>query len=104
VLNALPTSHSTPELNVQCTEGEPRELVQKLLKSAKFPGAKITKIDGLRADFKDGFGLIRASNTTPVLVMRFEGHTKPALKRIEKQFMAALLKVKPDAKIVTNAH
>ncbi len=104
VLNALPNSHSTPELNVPCAEGEPRELVQKLLKTAKFPGAKITKIDGLRADFTDGFGLIRASNTTPVLVMRFEGHTKPALKRIEKQFMAALLKVKPDAKLVASAH
>jgi phosphomannomutase len=104
LLNALPTSHNTPELNVQCAEGEPRELVQKLLKTAKFPGAKIITIDGLRAEFKDGFGLIRASNTTPVLVMRFEGHTAAALKRIEAQFMAALRAVKPDAQIAAAAH
>jgi phosphomannomutase len=104
LLNALPTSHNTPELNVQCAEGEPRELVQKLLKTAKFPGAKIITIDGLRAEFKDGFGLIRASNTTPVLVMRFEGHTAAALKRIQAQFMAALRAVKPDAQIAAAAH
>jgi phosphomannomutase len=105
VLNALPSSHSTPELNVPCAEGEPRELVQKLLKVAKFPGAvKRITIDGLRVEYKDGFGLIRASNTTPVLVMRFEGQTAKALKRIETQFMAALRLVKPDAQIAASAH
>jgi phosphomannomutase len=105
VLNALPSSHSTPELNVSCKEGEPRELVQKLLKVAKFAGAlKRITIDGLRVEYKDGFGLIRASNTTPVLVMRFEGQTAHALKRIESQFMAALHLVKPDAQIASSAH
>jgi phosphomannomutase len=105
VLNALPSSHSTPELNVACKEGEPRELVQKLLKVAKFAGAlKRITIDGLRVEYKDGFGLIRASNTTPVLVMRFEGQTAHALKRIESQFMAALHLVKPDAQIASSAH
>ena len=105
VLNALPTSFNTPELNVPCKEGEPREVVQKLLDTAKFPGAKeIITIDGLRAEYEDGFGLIRSSNTTPVLVMRFEGHTQEALHRIEADFMEALRKVKPDAKIAAAVH
>jgi phosphomannomutase len=105
VLNALPTSFSTPELNVPCAEGEPRQVVEKLLAQAEFPGAQeIITIDGLRVDYKDGFGLIRSSNTTPVLVMRFEGHTAAALHRIETDFMAALRRVKPDAQVAAAAH
>ena len=105
VLNALPTSFSTPELNVPCAEGEPQQVVQKLLDTAEFPGAReIVTIDGLRADYDDGFGLIRSSNTTPVLVMRFEGHTPEALQRIRTRFMAALHAVKPDAQIAAAAH
>ncbi len=104
VLNSLPTSFNTPELNVLCEEGEPKELVDKLLATAKFPGAEVSTIDGIRADYKDGFGLIRSSNTTPVLVMRFEGHTPEALHRIETDFMEALRKVKPDAKIAAASH
>ena len=104
VLNALPTSFSTPELNVPCAEGEPARVVQQLLETAKFPGAELTTIDGLRADYPDGFGLIRGSNTTPVLVLRFEGQTPEALHRIETDFMAALRAVKPDAQIAAAAH
>ena len=104
VLNSLPTSYSTPELNVACAEGEAHQLVQRLLETAKFPGAQVTTIDGLRADYKDGFGLIRASNTTPVLVLRFEGHTQKALDRIQTAFMAALKVVKPDAAVQAAAH
>ncbi|SHM90899.1 phosphomannomutase/phosphoglucomutase [Rhizobacter sp. OV335] len=105
VLNALPTSFSTPELNVPCDEGEPKMVVQKLLDGARFPGAKeIITIDGLRAEYDDGFGLIRSSNTTPVLVLRFEGHTEAALHRIEADFMAALRVAKPDAQIAAAAH
>ena len=105
VLNALPTSFSTPELNVPCAEGEPKLVVQKLLDGARFPGAKeIITIDGLRAEYEDGFGLIRSSNTTPVLVLRFEGHTEAALHRIETDFMAALRVAKPDAQIAAAAH
>jgi phosphomannomutase len=104
VLNSLPTSFSTPELNVPCAEGEPREVVEQLLKFAKFPGAQVTKIDGIRADYKDGFGLIRASNTTPVLVLRFEGHTQKALDRIQEEFLTLLKTVKPDAELATSAH
>ena len=108
VLNALPTSFSTPELNVPCTEGEPRELVRQLLGDAtpaRFPGStEIITTDGLRVEYDDGFGLIRASNTTPVLVLRFEGHTAHALRRIEGDLMAALRAVKPDARIAAAAH
>jgi phosphomannomutase len=105
VLDALPTSFSTPELNVPCAEGEPPMVVDALRATAQFPGAhEIHTIDGLRADFADGFGLIRASNTTPVLVLRFEGHTAEALHRIQAEFMAALRQVKPDARIQQAAH
>ena len=104
VLNALPANFSTPELNVACAEGEPKLLVEKLLETAKFPGAEIITIDGLRAEYDDGFGLIRASNTTPVLVLRFEGRTREALHRIEAEFMAALRVVKPGAQVAAAAH
>jgi phosphomannomutase len=105
VLNDLPTSFSTPELNVACAEGEHHEVVAKLKEVAKFPDAlEVITIDGLRADFADGFGLVRASNTTPVLVLRFEGHTQAALERIQAQFMAAILAVKPDAHVGASAH
>jgi len=105
VLNALPTSHSTPELNVACAEGEHHAVVEKLRQTASFPGAsEVITIDGLRAEYPDGFGLVRASNTTPVLVLRFEGQTPEALRRIEAQFMAALRAVKPDAQVAAAAH
>ena len=69
-----------------------------------FPGAEVSTIDGLRIDWPDGFGLIRGSNTTPVLVLRFEGHTPQALHRIEDTMMQALRSVKPDAKVAAAAH
>jgi phosphomannomutase len=100
VLNALPTSFSTPELNVPCAEGEHHAVIEKLRQSAKFEGAdEVITIDGLRAEYKDGFGLVRASNTTPVLVLRFEGQTPEALERIQKAFMDQILAVKPDAHV-----
>ena len=105
VLNGLPTSFSTPELNVACKEGEPHTVVEALIKSAHFPApAKISTIDGVRVDWPDGFGLIRASNTTPVLVLRFEGHTQAALHRIEADMLALLRSVKPGAQIAAAAH
>jgi phosphomannomutase len=109
VLDALPTSHSTPELNVPCAEGEHHAVVADLLKRVAdgrlaFPGGDVGTIDGLRVDFADGFGLVRASNTTPVLVLRFEGHTEAALDRIEGQLMDALRSVKPDAQVAAAAH
>ena len=105
VLNALPTSFSTPELNVKCVEGEPHTVVAELVASARFAApAEFTTIDGLRVDWPDGFGLIRASNTTPVLVLRFEGHTPEALDRIQKAMLALLRAVKPDAVIDEATH
>jgi phosphomannomutase len=105
LLNSLPTSFSTPELNVPCKEGEPHTAVEALIKAASFPApAKISTIDGVRVDWPDGFGLIRASNTTPVLVLRFEGDTPEALERIEADMLALLRSVKPDAQIAAAAH
>ena len=104
-LNALPTSFSTPELNVACKEGEPHTVVEQLIKTAAFDApARISNIDGVRVDWPDGFGLIRASNTTPVLVLRFEGHTEAALHRIEADMLALLRSVKPDASFAAAAH
>ncbi len=105
VLDALPTSFSTPELNVKCAEGEPHVLVAQLVAQAKFEApAVVCNIDGLRVDWPDGFGLIRASNTTPVLVLRFEGHTPEALSRIEGEMLALLRTVKPGAVLDEAAH
>jgi len=105
VLNALPTSHSTPELNVACAEGEPHAVVERLVAMARFDApAKVSTIDGVRVDWPDGFGLIRASNTTPVLVLRFEGHTPEALHRIESAMLGLLKAAKPDAVVGASAH
>ena len=107
VLHALPSSHSTPELNVACAEGEPPRLVAELiaLGQQQFAApAQVSTIDGLRIDWPDGFGLIRASNTTPVLVLRFEGHTEQALSRIEADMLALLQRVKPVAQLQGAAH
>jgi phosphomannomutase len=105
VLDALPTSFSTPELNVKCAEGEPHAVVEQLVARAKFAApAEICTIDGLRVDWPDGFGLIRASNTTPVLVLRFEGQTQAAVDRIEKEMLSLLRSVKPEAVFAEAAH
>ena len=105
LLDGLPTSFSTPELNVPCAEGEPHAVVAVLQAQAQVSApAVVNTIDGLRIDWPDGFGLIRASNTTPVLVLRFEGHTELALLRIEAHMMALLKSVKPDARLAASAH
>ena len=105
LLNSLPTSFSTPEINVPCAEGEQHTAVVALIKAAHFDApAKISTIDGVRVDWPDGFGLIRASNTTPVLVLRFEGHTPEALERIQADMLALLRSVKPDAVFAAPAH
>ncbi|MDD5325140.1 MAG: phosphomannomutase/phosphoglucomutase [Polaromonas sp.] len=105
LLNGLPSSFSTPELNVACAEGEPHRVVEALTKVAHFAlPAKVSTIDGVRVDWPDGFGLIRASNTTPVLVLRFEGQTPQALRRIEADLLALLRSIKPDASLAAAAH
>jgi phosphomannomutase / phosphoglucomutase len=98
VLNALPQSSSTPELQLQLAEGENVGLIEKMQREARFPGAEqIITIDGLRVEYGDGFGLARASNTTPVVVMRFEAESGEALKRIQGEFKRIILAAKPDA-------
>ncbi|WP_194721544.1 phosphomannomutase/phosphoglucomutase [Noviherbaspirillum malthae] len=98
VLNALPQSSSTPELHLHLEEGENVSLIAKLQQEAKFADAEeIVTIDGLRVEYADGFGLARSSNTTPVVVMRFEGESQEALARIQNDFKRAILAVKPDA-------
>ena len=92
----LPDSINTPELNLNMDEGEHHKLITKLVANAKFAGAKLTTIDGVRADWDDGFGLVRASNTTPCLVFRFEGDNEAALERIKDEFRA-LVKAQADA-------
>jgi phosphomannomutase/phosphoglucomutase len=98
-LEALPDSLSTPELNVALDrEGENHRLIAELQKSAKFEGATdVNTIDGLRVEYPDGFGLMRASNTTPVIVLRFEADNPEALARIQGDFKRVLAKAKPDA-------
>ena len=135
LLNSLPTSFSTPELNVPCAEGEQHTAVAKMVgmaneavrragppQASTAPSggsepreagsvgalfdapAKVNTIDGVRVDWPDGFGLIRASNTTPVLVLRFEGQTQAALDRIQADMLVLLRSVKPDAEFAAPAH
>ena len=95
-LKALPNSPSTPELNIKMAEGEPFTLIDKLKAEGKFTGAdEIITIDGVRVEYADGFGLARPSNTTPVVVLRFEADNATALERIQADFRQALQSVWP---------
>ncbi len=97
IFDALPDSVNTPELRIDFAEGEHYVFMEKLKDSASFSGtAEVSKIDGLRVDYPDGFGLIRPSNTTPILVLRFEGDDAQALKRIQTDFKQAIHAVDAD--------
>jgi phosphomannomutase/phosphoglucomutase len=97
-LKDLPNAPSTPEIHWPLSEGEPHALVARLQQSKPFPGAeRVLTIDGVRAEYADGFGLARPSNTTPVMVLRFEADSDAALKRIQGEFRKALQPLKPDA-------
>ena len=99
-LNSLPQSDSTPELQLQLEEGENFAIIAQMQKNAHFPGAdEIITIDGLRVEYPDGFGLARSSNTTPVIVMRFEAENPTALARIQAALKQAVLAVKPNAQL-----
>ena len=99
LLEGLPDASSTPELQVPLAEGENAALVQALRERGHFEGAEIITVDGLRVEYPDGFGLVRASNTTPVLVLRFEADDAAALARIQQAVKAALLAIRPDLSI-----
>ncbi len=95
-LKALPNAISTPELNWALNEGEPHALVDRIRDTATFEGAtEVITIDGVRVEYPDGFGLARASNTTPVIVLRFEAETEAALERIKADFRRVLSAAKP---------
>ena len=97
-LARLPDAINTPELHLKLAEGENFTLMERLRESARFDGAReVITIDGLRVEYSDGFGLARPSNTTPVIVLRFEADNEAALNRIQEDFRRALLAVKPDA-------
>jgi phosphomannomutase / phosphoglucomutase len=94
----LPDSVNTPELQIKLQEGENYALIKQLQQTARFEGAReVITIDGLRVEYPDGFGLARSSNTTPVIVLRFEADNAPALARIQQEFRRVLLAAKPDA-------
>jgi phosphomannomutase / phosphoglucomutase len=98
VLNSLPDSINTPELQIKVAEGENHTLIAALQKNADFSHAQqVIMIDGLRVEYADGFGLARASNTTPVVVLRFEADNEAALARIQQDFRDNIQRVKPDA-------
>jgi phosphomannomutase/phosphoglucomutase len=100
VLDALPDAVSTPELNLSCAEGEQHALIATLARTAEFPGAsEVIRIDGLRVEYPDGFGLARASNTTPVIVLRFEADDAAALARIQGEFRRVLEAARPGAEL-----
>jgi phosphomannomutase/phosphoglucomutase len=95
LFSTIPDSVNTPELHIKTTEADKFNILKKLTTLARFDDAKISTIDGLRVDFKDGFGLVRCSNTTPNLILRFEGDTENALNRIQNEFRKLLMAVGP---------
>jgi phosphomannomutase/phosphoglucomutase len=99
-LNSIPDSVNTPELQIKLKEGENYALISQLQKIAQFDNSeRVVTVDGLRVEYKDGFGLARSSNTTPVVVLRFEADNEIVLKRIQDDFRKVILQVKPDANL-----
>lgn len=99
IFATLPSGVSTPELKVVTEEGENHEFIDQFCRSAQFGDARITTIDGMRADWSDGWGLVRASNTTPSLVLRFDADNEVALERIKQAFREQIKAVNPDLEL-----
>jgi phosphomannomutase/phosphoglucomutase len=95
----IPNSVSTPELKIEIPEERKFKFMEELIKTAKFPGGKVNTMDGVRVDYEDGFGLVRPSNTTPVLTVRFEGYSVQSLERIKKTFKEQLLQLDPTLRL-----
>lgn len=99
-LNEIPDALSTPELQIRLQEGENYRVIAQLQETARFDNPeRVITTDGLRVEYKDGFGLARSSNTMPVIVLRFEADSEAALTRIQQDFRKAILQVKPDAEL-----
>ena len=96
IFAALPDSMNTPELNVPMAEGQPGVFMEKLLNGTHFEQARVATVDGLRVEFDDGWGLVRASNTMPCLVLRFEADDELAMSRIQDEFRSAMLQADPN--------
>ncbi len=99
VFAGLPDSVNTPELHIEMDGGNHFELMDELVHRADFPGASVSHIDGLRVDYEDGFGLVRPSNTTPILVLRFEADNRAALERIQDQFRRLITDTRPHLRV-----
>ncbi len=95
VFQSIPDTINTPELRLEMNEGEPRQLVEELIRAAQFDNATVNTMDGLRVDFDDGFGLLRASNTTPAITMRFEADNQNRLAAIQQKFRELFASVRP---------
>ena len=99
VFDALPDGVSTAEIKVEAPDGDPHAFVERFRLTATFEGARQTTLDGVRVDWSDGWGLVRASNTTPVLVMRFDAENSAAMARIQQAFRDNLLRLEPDLQL-----
>ena len=96
VFSAIPDTVSTPELRLEMAEGEHHALIDQLVQTAQFPDGEVSNIDGVRVDFENGFGLARASNTTPTVILRFEADDTLILEEIQAQFRSQLLSIRTD--------
>ena len=99
VFKSIPELVSTPELRLEMEEGKHHALVEQLVRNAWFPTGEICTIDGIRVDFETGFGLARASNTTPTVILRFEANNQQQLIEIQEQFRTQLLALQPELKL-----
>lgn len=95
IFAAFPEGHCTPEINISVPESDKFNIINRLVHDGEFDGGTLIDIDGVRVEYPDGWGLIRASNTTPVLVLRFEADSEEALERIKRLFQQELLKIAP---------
>ncbi|MCP5417345.1 MAG: phosphomannomutase/phosphoglucomutase [Chromatiaceae bacterium] len=99
VFSQFPENIATPEYYAETVEGESYELMRRLSEQGQFPGAKLVTIDGIRAEYEDGWGLVRASNTTPALVFRFEAEGEAALARIQGEFREQFAAIAPNLRM-----
>lgn len=95
IFASLPSRVSTAEILVEMNDKESKQFMMQMLKEGEFAGAEITKIDGIRADYPNGWGLVRASNTMPRLTLRFEADTLEDLQHIQQRFKHQMLQIKP---------
>ena len=96
----MPNAVNTPEIQIQTKEGENKAFIEQFRKACRFDDAEdVIKVDGVRVEWKDGFGLARASNTTPVIVLRFEGDTQESLERIRERFTDEMRRVDPELNV-----